>query len=227
MIRTVKEYRKWAWGAMAAIVVLSLLVSAVPAAAQHDPKVFGRTYGEWSGEWWNWMFSFPMETSPIFAEGETDCILGQNGKVLFLAGNMGGESSRACTVPEGRALFLPIANSIFWAPEDGDTEEELRPQVEAAIDAVTDVVCALDGVPCEYHHLIVRTQSPAFTMSIPEGSLLHQFGLDPGDRHPAISDGYWVMLPAQSPGPHVLEFSASFGDPFNFDLAVTYLLTVD
>jgi hypothetical protein len=224
MIRIVKEYGRTA---LSAIVVLCLLASVVPAAAQHDPEVFGRTYGEWSGEWWNWMFSFPAETSPIFAEGETDCVLGQNGKVLFLAGNMGGESSRACTIPKGKALLVPIANSIFWAPEDGDTEEEIRPQVEAAVDSVTDVTCTLDGVPCEYHHLIVRTQSPAFTMSIPEGSLLHGWGLDAGDRYPAISDGYWVMLPAQSPGDHTLEFSASFGDPFNFDLAVTYLLTVD
>jgi len=228
--KTMKKTVKWCgrrvWCAALMISLLGL-VAAAPAWAQHDPKLYGRTVGEWSGEWWNWMFHYPMEESPIFAEGETDCVLGQNGKVLFLAGNMGGETTRECVVPEGKALFFPIANAVFWAPEDGTTEDELRPMSEYSIDNVTSVTCSLDGVPCEYHHLIVRTQSPAFVMEVPEGSLLNQFGYDAGDRDPAISDGIWVMLPGQAVGEHVLEFGASFGPPFSFDIAVTYFLTVE
>ena len=57
--------------------------------------------------------------------------LGQTGKIWFLAGNFGGASqaspTRPCgpaSIPGGKALFFPMSNALFWAPEDGKTVDE-------------------------------------------------------------------------------------------------------
>src|SRR6266545_2284598 len=85
-------------------------------------KHFGKSYNELAGDWWNWVVQFPLATNPIVEDGAVDCTRGQTGKIWFLAGNFGGAagepnpSNRTCTMPGGKALFVPLANSVFWVP---------------------------------------------------------------------------------------------------------------
>ena len=37
-------------------------------------------------------------------------------------------------------------------------------------------------------------------------------GFEPGDRFPAVVDGYWILLKPLPPGLHTVTFSADFGD---------------
>ena len=84
--------------------------------------------------------------------------------------------------------------------------------------------CTLDGEPCTYTQLLVRTQSPAFAVEVLEGSLLTDFGLEPGDYFPSVSGGWWMLLPPPSPGGHDLRLKARNGSS---QLDVTYHLWVD
>ena len=207
-----------------------------------NPKVYGRTIGEWSAEWWNWALQFPSEISLLLAEGDTDCSLGNSGKVWFLAGNFGGTSERSCTVGAGKALFFPILNVVFWGPEDvpacdacpidSDPDDcpvecaaDLRALAKEATDAGVVRSCTVDGVPCVYSHQIIRTQSPSFVLSLPEGGLLEEFGIETGDRPVAIADGLWVMLPALPRGEHEVRFAGE-DVVTGFAVDVTFHLTV-
>jgi MYXO-CTERM domain-containing protein len=150
--------------------------------------------------------------------------VGQTGKVWFLAGNLGGESQRAATVPTGMALFFPISNSVFWAPEDGEEEAVLREQANAGVDSTQELVAHVDGVALQ-DLFGYRAESPpgGFTLHVPEGSLLHEWGLtEPGD-HLAVTDGYWIMLAPLSNGEHQVHFSSAAPD---FSLDVTWDVTV-
>ncbi len=78
----------------------------IAASAVFPPGsvMFGRTYSEWSAEWWQWILSQPANASPLF--DTADCNTGQSGPVFFLGGKFcptGGNCSftgvvRSCTI---------------------------------------------------------------------------------------------------------------------------------
>ncbi len=189
-------------------------------------KHFGKSYGEWAAEWWKWITAIPFDENPMFDETGEFCDIGQSGKVFFLASTFGfGEWVRECEVPANKVLFFPIVPAVFWAPEDGETEEEVRAGANEAMDGVNLLKCTVDGVRLE-DLFDQRAESPAFTLP---DTLLIDFGFDPGDRFPAVADGYWIMLAPLSRGEHVIHFRMRIArGPFagsNHD--VTYLLTVE
>jgi hypothetical protein len=208
---------------VAIVILIAIGTPLVAGADGTDPKVFGQTYGEWSGDWWSWVLQFPSAINPLFSEGDVDCTLGQSGKVWFLAGNFGGENDRSCDIPHGKALFLPIMNVVLL-PETGDTEEELRESAKLNVDGADVVDCTVDGTPCIYTQLLVRTQSPAFNIEVTADSLLAEFGFDLGDLFPSIADGWWVMLPPLTPGAHDVRLH---GHNAGFEVDVTYHLFVE
>lgn len=218
-----------------AFATLSLLVGTLTLGAASvtaddtNPKFYGRTVGQWSALWWNWATAFSLAETPPAQEGKVDCSLGQPpGKVWFLAGSFEGTVERFCRVPANKALFFPIVNSVYWAPEDCSTVQECREF--ALIRPVVELVCEVDGKPCVYRNLILREQSPPFKLAIPDGSFLTEFGYAPGDRFPSITDGYYVILPPLSKGKHQIHFKGSTGDSFqgepSFTTEVTYHLIV-
>lgn len=150
---------------------------------------------------------------------------GQSGPVWFLAGTFGGDAvERHLTAPAGKALLAPLVNGAFWAPEDGAIEAEVRAAVKGFVDTTDTLAASLDGQPLS-ELFRYRAQSPTggFTLGIPASSFLAEVGYAPGDRTPAVSDGYWLMLAPLSVGKHTLHFSA-IGDYINVD--VSYHLTV-
>ena len=132
------------------VFVMSLApgVTAGPMAAPSfnvvDPgqKTFGKTYGQWASDWWDWVLQFPLSENPLFDETGELCALGDQGAVWFLVGNFGGDTVRVCTAPADRAFFLPIFNVVSFAPEFGNTVEEVR--ADANGDGVFNGV--VDGV---------------------------------------------------------------------------------
>src|SRR5260370_41583438 len=108
-----------------ALIALVLLLQVTPALADTNPNpgvlppnfdLFGKSYGEWNAGWWQWSFSVPASKNPALAtNGALDCSVGQSGNVWFLAGHFltGGSFTRSCSIPAGKALFIPLINS--WA----------------------------------------------------------------------------------------------------------------
>ena len=218
------------------------LVAVVPSigSATGDRTVleptsrhYGTSYQELAGAWYVWAGEFPASSSPVTSDGDVDCSLGQSGKIWFLAGNFGGffdeanPAVRRCSIPRGKALFFPIANTVFWAPEDGDTVDEVRRGANLQLQGITELSVELDGKAIE-DPFAYRAQSPPGGFPLPYGPLLRDFGFEdplPDPRQPAVADGYWILLAPLSRGSHEIVIHAGDGKELNID--VTYHLTVE
>ena len=194
------------------------------------PRVYGQTIGNWGHAWWQWVSNFPAAGDPILQDRNVDCSAGQSGKVWYLAGNFGGTSERSCSIKKGKAIFFPLFNGIFWTPLDPAVPEDCtdalscRAGVAANMDKLTNWTCTVDATPCAWFTQIVRAQSDAQPLNIPDGSSFTDFGYAPGVREISISDGTWVMLDPLPHGTHEIHFTAK--DSGGFSLDVTYHLTV-
>jgi hypothetical protein len=203
---------------------LALPIPALAAAA--NPRVYGKTIGDWGQAWWQWALNFPTAINPILApDGDVDCSAGQSGEVWFLAGNFGGTSIRSCAIPRGKALFFGIINGIYWTGDAPDLAG-LRAGVAMGTDAVDAISCSVDGTPCAYFTPIVRVQSAALPLNLPEGSIaVTDFGYAAGVYEESVADGYWVMLDHLKPGDHVIHFTVH--NTFGFELDVTFNIEVE
>ena len=211
--------------------VLGFVVATPPVLGDDDgaqvisptSKKALRSYQKLAGDWWNWAVQFPFATNPINEDGSVDCTRGQKGKIWFLAGTFGETVERDCTIPEGKSLFFPIVNALFWVPEDGADVAAVRAGANAQINLTTFLEVIIDGVviadPFAY-----RAQSPPGGFALNFGPLLADFGYGPtpDPRDPAVADGYWILLAPLEEGEHAIVFRSDLPG-FN---DVTYHLTV-
>jgi hypothetical protein len=213
-----------------------------------DPgkTLFRKSYNELTGAWSNWLQKEPPETNPAFDPDGGFCDLNQNGKIWYLAGTFpgGGVADRFCEVPAGTGIFFPILANISFAPEflDQPPCDELTEEVDqircdvnddtpiaASLDASPPSVgleVTLDGEPvADLFAYRVQSEPGGFTFRL--GPLFEALvGLEPGDRFPAVVDGYWILLKPLPPGLHTVTFSADFSDDSR-DLSANYTLQID
>jgi hypothetical protein len=221
---------------------LGLALCHLPAyAGPGQPPIYGKTYGEWSAEWWQWAFAGPDGQNAVQDETGTFCAVNQPpGKVWFLAGTFGLTGvERTCTIPANRALLYPLINTV-WTDCPGTPDEDLTDaQVRGILTADGDLACqltsTLDGASISSLQILtVRTQSPKFTSILPENHLPRLGGCRPelpvGETGRQIAEGYWVVLPPLSRGVHTLTIhgascNAATGDVVA-EIGVTYRLTI-
>jgi hypothetical protein len=221
-----------------AIVAVALGIMAQgPAPAQNNGKQQDGQgkYAELTAEWWQWVYRQPVSTNPLFdttgasaANGQPDGS-GPAGKVFFLAGvvNVSGTVERTITVPAGKDLFFPVINSqtdnVGYPPKTYSVPE-LRAIAAANVDGAT-YHATLDGTSLDDQ--IVRVKSPTFSYVLPdEDNIYHFFGLDvTGEIKPAVTDGYWLYIPALPSGQHELKFNGAL-PVAGFSLNITYHITV-
>jgi len=238
-------------------IVLTLVLVVPSVMAQNSPQIpqpkviatdsaaYGRTYGEWSAAWWQWAFSIPVASHPLFDNG--DCSVGQSGPVWFLGGKFcatgaicSGSATRSCVVPASKALFFPVINVEDSAPEEpgfgcGDslppllsgTIAEMRKCDESFIDGTHGLKVDVDGRALLNLKSNFRVQSAQFDITLPSDNLLTAIGEGPfaaGTYSPAVDDGIYVLLPPLSVGSHTLHFQGSFAN--GFKESITYNLTV-
>jgi len=237
-----------------ALIALVFLLQVTPALADSNPNPgvlppqshpHGRTYGEWNASWWQWLFSVPASENPVLAtNGAVDCTVGQSGNVWFLAGYLvkAGDGigpftfTRSCTIPAGKALFIPILNA--WEDNVCNsppvTLDQLRAFAAGMVTPPTNLHASIDG-----HSLTslesYRAISPVFSYTLPpptDNVIFQLFGTRiPGDCgttsstvQGAVADGFYIMLTPLTPGSHRIEFGST--GPTGFTLDVTYNLTV-
>jgi hypothetical protein len=185
----------------------------------------GRSYGEWSAAWWQWVLSIPTPVNPLLDETGANCAEGQSGHVWFLAGviNVSGTATRHCTIPSGTALFFPVLNSecstVEAPPFFGRNETELRSCVHAFSFPVLHA--SLDGVPLA-NLASYEIDSPLFTFTLPEENVL---GIPNAPlTGMSVGNGVYLLLAPLSVGEHTLNFGGT--DSTGFTLNITYNLTV-
>lgn len=235
---------------LSAAVGLSISGAVSPAVADDEGRIevvepgktlFGKSYNELTGAWANWLQKEPLDTNPAFDPYGSFCDLNQKGKFWYLAGTFGGVAERTCEVPAGKAVFFPIFSFVSFAPEFPepgdvcDNTDTLPKKVDQIrCDVNDDIAVApnvglevtLDGKPvADLFAYRVQSQPGGFTFR--SGPLFEAFGVQPGDRFPAVADGYWILLKPLPPGSHSVSFSADFDVDGSPDLGANYRLIVD
>lgn len=211
-------------------------MSGQPSVLPPTAKKYGKSYAEWTAEWWKWYAKIPASIHPAPDETGEYCDQGQDGKVWFLAGTWSSPIERDCTVPVGTAIFFPIINvecsTLEEPPFYGGNEEELRQCVEnIGFSDADELIVTIDGKEVT-NPLVYRLDelSPIFEITIPNDNIL---GVDIGDEEwmtgQSVAGGYYIMLPPLSRGEHVIYFKGVLGENGlfpGFTQEVTYYLDV-
>jgi hypothetical protein len=255
---TLNNAYRMATAFLVALTLAAAPASAQSFVVPPDSLPGGLSYQQWSARWWQWAASIPFDQNPILDPTGADCAINQSGPVWFLAGTSGFSTTRSCAVPAGKMIFFPIVNllndypclnlsdtppkqrkSQDFQPGPGQSLEQfltvgygLFPGgARGAIDHVTSLSATLDGTPIQ--GLALPPENPPYRATSPMFEFngdrsLQAFDPCMGPGHKGVSDGYWIMLNALSPGPHTLSFDATETYPNNppFKVSVTYNIVV-
>jgi hypothetical protein len=210
----------------AIIIPLSAFAQEDSVTFPPDSRPYGRTYAEWTVEWWKWFISIPTEDNPINDPSGERCALGQQDSVWFLVGSGGGRAERECTIPAGKAILMPALNVECSYAEDESlkTEDDLRACATSDQDLVTETAATLDGSVLQVH----RVQSEVFDLTFPPDNI---FAAPEGPTK-AVSEGFWVFVKPLPPGQYELHAEGLLVDPtvtgpINLVEDTTYHLTVE
>lgn len=227
-------------GSWLKVLVVVAIVLGLPGAGWSGvlppgSTVAGKTLPEWSAAWWQWAFSYPTPINPLKDETGQYAYLGNQGPVFFLGGviNVSGTATRSVTIPSNAYVFFPVlnteANFIEYPGPDVNYLVGVNDFYMSTV-ILPSLQATLDGVPIPNvadHRETVG--APGFPMTLPPDNLLESFGFTfPGGVvDPTVSDGWWLMLEPLPPGPHVLTFTGTYGDPINFTLSIRYNILVE
>jgi len=195
-------------------IIVSILCTAIThAASLEDSMVYpsdyvgGKPVSDYVNIWWQWTYTMPREISPVRDLSGKYCDVGQHGDVWFLAGGYGSSKiRRSCTIPEGKYIFFPVINMVYWPNHEGSlTCENAKKFAALNNDELLSIEISLDSE---------SAWNPANTRISSENcfnllGLIPQ-ELNPPEIYPAATDGYWVMLKPLSRGTHTLTFKAQY-----------------
>jgi hypothetical protein len=214
--------------------VLGLLAACrtAPVASGGDPgvvppgaRVFGKSYGEWSAAWWQFVYSIPKSDNPLLRDDR--CEARQSGPVWFLTAKWGDSpviATRHCTVPFGTYLFFPIvnmgSNNVGVSPPH--SVDELLAEARQNLDTVMNTRCWVDGREIRGLSPAVnspyRVASPVFRLKAPVDGV---HGWPPNTIVPMVADGLYLMLEPLPAGRHTIRFTGDFLSA-NYSLDMKY-----
>jgi hypothetical protein len=198
-----------------------------------EGKIRGKTYEQWSAEWWRWVWGGAASTHPTLDQTGEFCGVDQKGPVFYLAGTFGGAATRTCTIPHGKLVFFPViagsADNCGVPPADQLTVPELIAYSQGFEGRTTAAELTVDGtlIGANKDELSpFLTDVTRFSYTVPEeDSLYTLFGMDFAGRcAPSFSTGYFVMLDLER-GSHTLHFAGALDN--GFSLETTYTLNVE
>jgi len=169
--------------------------------------VEGKPSSDYANIWWQWTYTMPKELSPVRDLTGEFCHVGQNGNVWFLAGGYGSSKiKRRCTIPEGKHIFFPVINMVYWPARDRSlTCDNAKSSAALNNDHLLSIEITLNAI---------SAWNPADTRISSENCFdllgLIPRELNPPKVYPAATDGYWVMLKPLPKGTHTLSFKAQY-----------------
>lgn len=169
-----------------------------------DSNPFGISFADWTSKWWQWLLSIPKDKNPA-SDKSTKCFEEtQEGPVWFFASTTEdvGQVVRRCTIPENKALLLPILNygATFADEPTIKSDEELNSLAISEMDKITNLSVILDDSKlidiAKY-----RVHSPMFDVILPTSNITNG---TPGPTR-GTGNGYWLFLKPLPKGSHVIE----------------------
>ena len=211
--------------AISSSIVLVKADSMNPGVFSKDSTPYGIPYGEWLAKWWQWSFSIPTAQHPRDAYTPEKCTLNQEGPVWFLADQLGGQEERTCTIPAGKAIFVPLlVGQCDYSSPDVKSDEDLR-RCAMEGNEYGVIEATLDGIKLKNLEQY-RTQSGFFNITIPEDNI---YGISAGNFR-SLSDGFFVFLEPLPPGKHDVHLKVSVLNPvkqqYNYNSDWTYHLII-
>jgi hypothetical protein len=176
-----------------------------------DSAPYGKTYGNWTVEWWRWVLAIPKSINPVLDRtGEYAGVDQQNKDVLFLTGKLADEDrnvpNRFCTISAKRSILFPVINCESNQLEHPElrTHQDIIERVKRDEDTIINKECFVDGkrIPAQR----VKSDPTIFELSMVTDNL---FNVKGGESTYASSDGYWVFLKPLPIGKHVISFKGS------------------
>lgn len=169
-------------------------------------KPFGKTYGEWSAAFWQWIISAPSDKNPSNVNDNTGkyCSKGQSGPVWFLPLVFSGDAVKTCNIPSGKTILFPVVVGECSTAEypQYKTESELRKCAKDQADKDTSMDATIDGKKISDLQKY-RTQSPLFQVNFPNNNV---FSAAAGPSN-AVADGVLLLVSSLPPGKHQLQVS--------------------
>jgi hypothetical protein len=200
-------------------------------AGQHGPKIakvnskltIPMLYANLGAQWWQWALQAPAANTPLVDDG-TNCRVGQQGPVWFLAGTFGSgdpvtPTERNCDVPNGKAIFFPVLTSVYGAflndPPDQRTSEYVRSATNSCDrDTVQMLSVTIDGIPVKdpTKYYTSSYESPIFQIQLPTDNFL---GATSGDvpellLSPSAHQGFYIFIASLTPGQHTIEWAGTW-----------------
>lgn len=201
-----------------------------PLVAPRDSKPHGMSYEDWAGALLHWVYSQPVDASPL---SDTTGELTQQaelGKVWFLPG-----PSELVPQPQELSLTMPAGTALFFSPLGfyGAGPTGFCPTAEACVDFVKSHPLAggiaaqdveIDGVPVSAidQYLIL---SPVVPLLVPANNFWNGFLGEPGPFTFGVFGGFGLFIHPLSPGQHVIHARTTAGHG-RFPFEITYTVTV-
>jgi hypothetical protein len=166
---------------------------------RHDGP-FGKSWQEWTTEWWRWFLSIPRDQHPSYDNGYTIMAdSSQNPNVFFLAGTTGGKISGRVALPPNRAVLLPVINFTTSYSEEPAlrTEAEMIKHAESNIGDIVKKEAVIDGTTLFISEKD-RVRTEPFDFTFPKNNI---YGVREGPSR-GVGDGYWIFLKPMVSGSH-------------------------
>ena len=169
---------------------MSILADSInPGVYSKDSSPFGIPYGQWLAKWWQWSFSIPTANHPSDNYSPEKCGINQAGPVWFLADQFGGREERTCTIPAGKAIFVPpLVGECDYSTSEIKNDADLQRcasqgnnygVIEATVGGVK--LKNLEGY---------RIPAGFFNITIPQNNIYNE---KPG-IYKAFADGFFMLL---------------------------------
>jgi hypothetical protein len=202
---------------IAAGAAIGLLAPAAFAATSVVPpggSFAGKDYKAWSIAWWQWAAPLHLDDNPL-ADAAAPCGIDQRGPVWFVAAPGFAETWPSCTIPEGKAVLVPVLNGECSTNEYGNID--LAACASSQLDGAT-VTASVDGraVDASLFRTGVTAQFPI------NWATDNIFGAAPGAGR-SVADGFYLLLRPLSEGRHTVDVHGSVG---TFFITAHFMLNV-
>lgn len=169
---------------------------------------FSVPYKDWIARWWQWDVGIPSSQHPRDNYTAEKCTVNQNGSVWFLPDILTGKENRPCTIPEGKAIMVPLLTGECDTSDPASQSDADIRQCSTAGDEYGAISATLDGQKIENLDSY-RTATDFFNITIAKDNI---FDI-PAGTYRGAADGFFVFLKPLSVGDHELHIKTSVTNP--------------
>jgi hypothetical protein len=174
-------------------------------------KPYGLSYEEHAENFWKWALKMPAEQNPANDPTGSKCANGQsntNSSVFYLSFNSGGKSERACNVPAGKGLLIPVMQAEYSDKESpGFSVVDLNNAAKKDQDSVNSLYLKVDDREYLMKDLLkYRSHTEPFRVVFANNGL---FGVTQGGPSTAVSDGFYILTEPLTKGNHTVHYKSS------------------